>query len=143
MDVIDISSPVTVSACACGCVPSLVLCIALTSPSFLLSLWKQNASTNRRAEVRSFVLFACFASVPCFLTSSFVKPEPRPNDTCLSPEPGPRNLHFGSALDGIDLPADPVDLTKDPVDLTMEAVDLAMDAVGKSEQVHYFPSCFF
>jgi hypothetical protein len=45
-------------------VPSLVLCIALTSPSFLLSLWKQNASTNRRAEVRSFVLFACFASVP-------------------------------------------------------------------------------
>ena len=42
-----------------------------------------------------------------------------------------------------DLPADPVDLTKDPVDLAMEAVDLAMDAVGKSEQVHYFPSCFF
>jgi hypothetical protein len=52
-------------------------------------------------------------------------------------------LHFGSALDGIDLPADPVDLTKDAVDLAMEAVALIMDAVGKSEQVHYFPSCFF
>jgi hypothetical protein len=52
-------------------------------------------------------------------------------------------LHFGSALDGIDLPADPVDLTKDAVDLAMEAVDLTMAAVGKSEQVHYFPPCFF
>jgi hypothetical protein len=52
------------------------------------------------------------------------------------PESGPRSLQFGSALDRIDLPADPVDLTKDAVDLTMEAVDLAMDAVGKSEQVH-------
>jgi hypothetical protein len=52
-------------------------------------------------------------------------------------------LHFGSALDGIDFPAGPVDLTKDAVDLAMEAVDLTTDAVGKSEQVHYFPSCFF
>ena len=184
MDVIDISSPVTVSACACGCVPSLVLCIALTSPSFLLSLWNQNVSTNRRAEVRSFVFFACFASVPflrrpslnqnhvpttaptapatwrayrtfsatpCSTSTGSCDSPPlyfslflsRIHNTCLFPEPGPRNLHFGSALDGIDLPADPVDLTKDSVDLAMEAVDLAMDAVGKSEQVHYFPSCFF
>jgi hypothetical protein len=69
----------------------------------------------------------------------------RIHSTCLFlfPESGPRNLHFGSALDGIDLPADPVDPTKDAVALAMEAVDLAMDAVGKSEQAHCFPSCFF